>query len=644
MEFKQPIRKEDWDKLDKETLKNRGWVFDIEADGLLKTISEVWVLVATDVETLDTFVFSDYDSRYPNLMEFTKLFDSATFLVGHFICSYDLPALEKVKKWVRKPTTKPVDTLIMSKVLDYERFGSGFKHSLQDWGEFFKHPKVQHEDWSQYSEEMLHRCIEDVRINVKVFKYLSKQLNENPKADRLRKGLKAEHGTSEFVGRSHLKGWPMNKELMLKTYNILTENLTKIEDEINPLLKPIVKLEDKEPKVPVFIKSGDFNAHTARWFRVTQDEGNRPRPVVKGEFTRIHLVNPEIGNIDSVKSFLREHGWEPDDWNYKKLPDGSKIKTSEKLTETSLALVDHWGPMIDEYFTTRARHSILSGWIENLDKDNYLVGDMFVIGTPTGRAVHELIANIPDSEQKYGEEFRSIFSTIPGWKVVGADSKSCQIRALCHYLDNPEYTKIVLHGDGSGDMHQFHANIAKEVYEDVDRKKMKRTFFAMIFGAGGYKLGMYITGRPDFKVGQAVKEILISRIGGFRKLLEKIEIIYKRNYDKGTKKSWLPCIDGRKIYIESPHKGLNYIVQSCEAVTCKMAVALATERLDKEIGRDNWVPLIFMHDELQVLAKEEYAEQAAKICANAFKDGPLEFGITIMDGDSKIGNNWCETH
>jgi DNA polymerase-1 len=643
MNFKEPILKEDWDKLDKSQLKNRNWVFDIEGDGLLNSVTKIWVLVAIDVDSLDTFVFSDYDDKYPDLIEFDKLFKTANSIIGHFICSYDLPALEKVIGWIREPATKPVDTLIMSKVLDYERFGSGFRHSLNDWGQFLKHPKIEHEDWTQYSQEMLIRCIEDVRLNLKVFQYLLKELNSNKNAERIKKGLRAEHGTAEFVGRSHIKGWPMDKELMVDTLNKLEKRVKEIEKEVNPQLTAIVKLEDKEPKTPVFIKNGNFNAHTARWFNVDPSEGNHPRPVVRGEFTRINFVNPEIGNVESVKGFLRSKGWEPDDWNYKRI-DKVLVRMSEKLTETSLSKVEYWGPLIDEYFTTRARYSILKGWLENLREDNHLVGDMFIIGTPTGRAVHEMIANIPDAEQTYGKEFRSFFSSYDGWKMIGADSKSCQIRALCHYLDNPEYTKIVLYGDGSGDMHQYHANIAKEAYEDVDRKKLKRTFFAMIFGAGGAKLGLYLTGRPDSKVGNAVKNILIEKIGGFKNLIEKIEILYGRNFDKKRGKSWLPCIDGRKVYLESPHKGLNYIVQSCEAVTCKMATAIIVEKLDKEIGRENWLPLIFYHDEVQLLVKEEFVELASKICAEAFKEGPMEFGIKIMDGESKVGNNWYETH
>ena len=37
-------------------------------------------------------------------------------------------------------------------------------------------PKPKHEDWSKFSPEMLHRCREDVKINVLVYEALLKEL------------------------------------------------------------------------------------------------------------------------------------------------------------------------------------------------------------------------------------------------------------------------------------------------------------------------------------------------------------------------------------------------------------------------------------------------------------------------------------
>ena len=86
------------------------------------------------------------------------------------------------------------------------------------------------------------------------------------------------------------------------------------------------------------------------------------------------------------------------------------------------------------------------------------------------------------------------------------------------------------------------------------------------------------------------------------------------------------------------------MVQSAEAVTCKMAATISMRRLDEEIGPENWSPLIFYHDEIEFSVKKEYAEKARQIAEDSFREGPLAFGIDIMEGDAKIGKTWLDVH
>jgi hypothetical protein len=44
------------------------------------------------------------------------------------------------------------------------------------------------------------------------------------------------------------------------------------------------------------------------------------------------------------------------------------------------------------------------------------------------------------------------------------------------------------------------------------------------------------------------------------------------------------------------------------------------------------------------MVREIDAEVAADIAKRSFAEGPKSFGVMIMDGDSKIGRNWLETH
>ena len=66
--------------------------------------------------------------------------EEASLLIGHNILGFDLPALEKLFGWTLPKTVNLHDTLIMSQVQNYKRFGND-GHSLRRWGEFFGFPK-----------------------------------------------------------------------------------------------------------------------------------------------------------------------------------------------------------------------------------------------------------------------------------------------------------------------------------------------------------------------------------------------------------------------------------------------------------------------------------------------------------------------
>jgi hypothetical protein len=57
-----------------------------------------------------------------------------------------------------------------------------------------------------------------------------------------------------------------------------------------------------------------------------------------------------------------------------------------------------------------------------------------------------------------------------------------------------------------------------------------------------------------------------------------------------------------------------------------------------------YIPCIFYHDEIDFLVPAEYEQIAAEIGKNAFKEGPKLYGIEIMDGGAKTGDNWYDVH
>src|SRR5690606_11173022 len=92
-----------------------------------------------------------------------------------------------------------------------------------------------------------------------------------------------------------------------------------------------------------------------------------------------------------------------------------------------------------------------------------LHGSCFTIGTPSMRATHSIIVNVPSGDSRYGREMRELFGTLPGYTLIGCDSASNQARGLAHFLNNPEFTDTLINGD----IHTYNANVLDSVLQSM---------------------------------------------------------------------------------------------------------------------------------------------------------------------------------
>ena len=143
-------------------------VVDIEANGLMPDVNEVWCMCMHNTENGEKYSFP------PDILdEGLLVLDSNDTIIGHNFIGYDLPVLKMVRGYDYHGTI--IDTMILSQLLYPERPGG---HSLAAWGERLGFPKVEHEDWSQYSKEMLHRCEVDVELTRLVYETLCNEAGE----------------------------------------------------------------------------------------------------------------------------------------------------------------------------------------------------------------------------------------------------------------------------------------------------------------------------------------------------------------------------------------------------------------------------------------------------------------------------------
>jgi DNA polymerase-1 len=608
-------------------------VFDIEADNLLPKISKFHCAGAMDVDT-----GAEYWFRPHQLKEFLALLDKADTIIAHNAYGYDIAALYKLTGWTPKATVQC--TKVMSQVLNYRRFGFG--HSLKAWGESLGDNKGDYSGgFESFNEDMFEYMKQDVRLNVKVYKSLMRELKQyisNTGSKDILRALRSEMTMDSVMAEQCENGWKFNRQDAVALKDSIEEKMAVMVSFINPLLPGKANVVDPDttkeheaitgkryaiPKKPTYKKTGQLYGHICSWFELDLDTTVDTCPVW-GEYCRVTFDTGDIGNTDTVKQYLGSIGWKPDAWNWKRI-NGQFIKVSAKLSDSSLEGLGDVGKALMEYYTLRSRKSILEGWFEHVDKNSRLHGDVFNIGTPTFRQTHKIIANLPSGKAVLGPEFRKLFITEKGYKLVSADSAACQLRLLAHFMKDDGFTKEVLEGD----IHQKNADIL-----GCSRATAKPFIFAFLYGAGGKKLGTILN--VSDSEGNRAKAKFLKAIPPLKALISKVQKIVDLQ-------GYLPGLDDRPIHVESAHKALNYLIQGAEAVVMKYTVnmihsELAKAKIDSRI-------LLFYHDEVTYEVKEDQAEKAKSIIMRCFEEAPKELGVDIMTcGDCKIGEDYYDVH
>jgi len=652
-------------------------VFDIEGNNLLPKLDTFHCAGVKDVDTGKEEWF------YPDdLQKFLDYLDTADVIIAHNAFGYDIPALNILsKKYFNKPWEPKATvqcTKVMSQVLCYTRFEFG--HSLKKWGNHFEEKRQEEQNiqraggkttqsnykkmavekesllkgdyaggFESFNEDMFEYMKQDVRLGTLVYKELIRETKVAVKhfggSKSILRALRSEMEMDRIMVKQCQKGWLFDKpaaEALMKT---LEERMNSHEIYINGLLGQMVASPDgsvvkarKEiadgtsteipAKSPKFTKAGKLDSHTKRWFGIPADSVlglDTPEllPVV-GPYCRIEFVGGDVGNTNTVKEYLYTIGWKPDEWNWKKI-NGSFVKVSAKLSDSSLAPLGRVGEVLSEYYTLRSRHSVMKGWFPHIDENSRLHGDVFNVGTPTFRQTHKIIANLPSGKAVLGPEIRRLFIARPGYKLVSADSAGCQLRLLAHFMRDDNYTREVLEGD----IHQKNADIL-----GCSRNDAKPFIFAYLYGAGGKKLGS-ILGVSD-KEGNRLKKKFTAAFPALGALIDRIKAVTNEH-------GFIPGLDDRPIYTESQHKALNYLIQGAEAVVMKYTIIMVEEELAKA-GLDQSI-LLFYHDEVTYEVREDQAEEAKEIIMRCFEEAPKALGVDIMTcGDCNIGEDYYDVH
>jgi len=201
-------------------------IIDIETNSLVNP-SKIWVIVCKDIDTGDISTFRNVNLDEQEKVRFKEYSKGISQWVGHNWLGYDYPVLNSLLDLVIDDVAScSIDTLIVSKLVDYSRKG----HSVEDYGEEFGLDKIKFNNFKEYSKELEDYCIRDVEITNKIYlKYLKYISNPLRKAS-----IELEHKFQLIVNSLHTNGFSFNVKKA-------KELLDTVEKELSILDKDILK-------------------------------------------------------------------------------------------------------------------------------------------------------------------------------------------------------------------------------------------------------------------------------------------------------------------------------------------------------------------------------------------------------------------
>jgi DNA polymerase I-like protein with 3'-5' exonuclease and polymerase domains len=215
--------------------------------------------------------------------------------------------------------------------------------------------------------------------------------------------------------------------------------------------------------------------------------------------------------------------------------------------------------------------------------------------------------------------------------MVGIDASGLELRMLAHYMQDDDYIKAVCEGRSSDktDVHSINQRAA-----GLDTRDQAKTFiYAFLYGAGAEKIGS-IAGGGAHKGKQLISAFLEATpaLQSLRKKVTKIA-------EKGS----LPGLDGRRLFVRSPHKALNTLLQGAGAAVMKVALVLLDDSL--KASKIPYKFLLNVHDEVQIEVPTEHADKTMGLGMKAIEDAGVVLKLRCpLAGEAKKGANWFLTH
>ena len=658
----------------------RRLIRDIETDGLEPT--KIWCEVAIDVDTEEVFVWR-YDR--PTLGSIP----AADLWIGHNFLDFDGPVINHLSNQPRVDYSRCIDTLVCSRLFNQQIVGG---HSLDAWGERLGEHKASFSEWYAYDvpeqeqdriDRCVQYCIQDCRVNLKLFKYLEKWIY----SEQWRQSLRCEHDIAIICRELHDNGFYFDYEKARSIYDDLTRIVQLLSTSLGQAFKPRSKLV--RSITPKLTKHGTLSKSD---FRFLQGDADLSGYGAGNEFCTFEYVPFNPGSPKQVIERLNEAGWKPFEKTkgYKecekelrnldrsgnirrnKREFDEKIKTLRErlasyeiygwtISEENLETLPEDAPegcrLFVKWRMLSKRLQTLEEWFDAYKPITHRIHGSFAgIGAWTHRMAHSgpNMGNTPsvdskyhakelkDLARRYGSDMRGCWTVPSGYRLVGVDAEGIQLRVLAHYMNDPEFIEALVNGvkndkqpELSTDVHTLNAWKLGYIDWHEGRPRAKTWIYAWLLGAGVAKSAK-ILGCSTSESQQKIQSFITGYPG--LKLLknDRIPSDASRGYFEG--------FDGRLIKSDEYHMLAGYL-QAGEQAIMKHACI----KWNKDLRSDgiDYMLVNFVHDEWQTQVPDDVliAKHVIKVQSQSIVWAGEQFGLNCpMAGSGKMGYNWMETH
>ncbi|MAJ28004.1 MAG: hypothetical protein CMJ92_01170 [Planctomycetes bacterium] len=414
-----------------------------------------------------------------------------------------------------------------------------------------------------------------------------------------------EHRVAQILTEQEIHGWSFDERAAWELASSLRQEL----EETTELLR------NRHP----FVAGSEF----------TPKRNNKSSGYVEGcPFTRLKELNPT--SRDHISWILQTfHGWKPTQLTATLKPIIDEVVLKEMAASGGPKIALEFMKCLDITKKLGMISEGVNAWLKLATKSR--IHHHCSVATNTHRCAHRKpnLAATPSES-----EFRKLFKASEGQLMVGADLAAIELRMLSHYLArySTSFGDTLLNGD----IHQQNADRV-----GVTRQQIKKISYSFLYGAGNAKIGHsydpQLSEAQAKKKGKEIREAFVNAIDGLAELLEAVKGRVTSN------KGILLSIDGRPIKVDSPHKALNYLLQSSAGVIAKRWLVINQDTI-KSTGLCA-SQLAFIHDELQYECAPEHAEDlCTSLVYSAIAAGEY-YNLRIpIAAEAKQGRDWSEVH